>query len=169
MNMRNKFKLSHLYNFRCVRWPLKVYVRDRKKRDSGTTFGTPCRPHICTMRQLDRFHLRTMQLPIPSWYRTPLCQVALVGPSCSNALCRCHAFRTDSMSLAGFTLFCTPGMFNAVSNLGAGGTEDIILSDMANGVHYGLFSIMGLFAGGVTNCAYASIYIMTRSSPVEVL
>ncbi|KZV77525.1 MFS general substrate transporter [Peniophora sp. CONT] len=70
-----------------------------------------------------------MQLLIPPWYRLPLSQVILVG----------------------FTCFCTTGMFSAVSNLGAGGTEDIALSDMANGVHYGCFAIMGLFAGGVTN------------------
>ncbi|VDB95440.1 unnamed protein product [Peniophora sp. CBMAI 1063] len=70
-----------------------------------------------------------MPFAMPLWYRAPLCQVVLVG----------------------FTLFCTSGMFSAVSNLGAGGTEDIALSDMANAVHYGLFAIAGLFAGGVTN------------------
>ena len=42
-------------------------------------------------------------------------------------------------------------MFSAVSNLGAGGTQDVALSDMSNGVLYGCFAIMGLFAGGVTN------------------
>ena len=50
-------------------------------------------------------------------------------------------------------------MYSAVSNLGAGGTQDIALSDMGNGVLYGCFAIMGFSAGGVTNCGYASIYI----------
>ncbi|KZV77523.1 MFS general substrate transporter [Peniophora sp. CONT] len=70
-----------------------------------------------------------MPLPIPVWYRSPLTQVVLVG----------------------FTCFCTTGMFSAVSNLGAGGTEDVALSDIANGVLYGCFAAMGIFAGGVTN------------------
>ncbi|VDC05779.1 unnamed protein product [Peniophora sp. CBMAI 1063] len=42
-------------------------------------------------------------------------------------------------------------MFVAVTNLGAGGTEDVSLADTANGVLYGCFAIMGLFSGGVTN------------------
>ncbi|VDC04181.1 unnamed protein product [Peniophora sp. CBMAI 1063] len=70
-----------------------------------------------------------MQLPLPAWYRSPMTQVVMVGITC----------------------FCTVGMFSAVSNLGAGGTQDVALSDMSNGVLYGCFAIMGLFAGGVTN------------------
>lgn len=53
--------------------------------------------------------------------------------------------------LLGFTCFCTVGMFSAVSNLGAGGTQDVALSDIANGALYGLFAIMGFVAGGVCN------------------
>ena len=53
--------------------------------------------------------------------------------------------------LVGITCFCTTGMYSALSNLGAGGTQDITLSDEANGVLYGCFAVMGLFAGGVTN------------------
>lgn len=42
-------------------------------------------------------------------------------------------------------------MFSAVSNLGAGGTEDITLSDTSNGVLYGMFAITGLVSGGINN------------------
>ncbi|KAI0826328.1 MFS general substrate transporter [Irpex lacteus] len=53
--------------------------------------------------------------------------------------------------LVGFTCFCTPGIFSAVSNLGAGGTENVSLSDTSNGVLYGLFAVTGLVAGGFNN------------------
>jgi MFS family permease len=42
-------------------------------------------------------------------------------------------------------------MFSAVSNLGAGGTQDVALSDTANGVLYGLFALTGLVSGGICN------------------
>lgn len=45
-------------------------------------------------------------------------------------------------------------MYQAVSNLGAGGTQNVTLSDTANGVHYGMFAISGLFSGGVCNRVY---------------
>jgi hypothetical protein len=48
--------------------------------------------------------------------------------------------------------FATPGMFSAVSNLGAGGTQDVALSDTANGVLYGMFALTGLISGGINNC-----------------
>lgn len=35
-------------------------------------------------------------------------------------------------------------MFSAVSNLGAGGTQDVSLSDTSNGVLYGLFAVTGV-------------------------
>ena len=44
-------------------------------------------------------------------------------------------------------------MFSAVSNLGAGGTQDTALSDTANGVLYGMFALTGLVSGGINNCA----------------
>lgn len=44
-------------------------------------------------------------------------------------------------------------MFQAVSNLGAGGTQDVALSDTANGVLYGVFALSGLVSGGISNCA----------------
>ncbi|KAF8512978.1 MFS general substrate transporter [Gautieria morchelliformis] len=68
-------------------------------------------------------------MKLPSWYTTPTMQVLLVG----------------------FTCFCTPGMFSALNNLGAGGTQDITLSDTANGVLYGLFALTGFISGGICN------------------
>ena len=63
-------------------------------------------------------------------------------------------------------------MFSAVSNLGAGGTQDVALSDMSNGVLYGCFAIMGLFAGGVTNSEWllsTSTMLRARTCPRRVL
>lgn len=66
---------------------------------------------------------------LPAWYTTPMAQVILVGITC----------------------FGTVGMFSAVSNLGAGGTQDITLSDTSNGVLYGMFAVTGLVSGGINN------------------
>lgn len=63
------------------------------------------------------------------WYTTPTTQVVLIGITC----------------------FGTAGMFVAVSNLGAGGTQDVALSDTSNGVLYGLYAVAGLFSGGINN------------------
>jgi len=68
-------------------------------------------------------------MKLPTWYTSPTCQVVLVGITC----------------------FATPGMFSAISNLGAGGTQDVALSDTANGVLYGLFAVTGLVSGGICN------------------
>lgn len=51
--------------------------------------------------------------------------------------------------LVGFVAFCSVGMFSAIGGLGAGGTQDVQLSDMANSVLYGCFFIGGFFAGSV--------------------
>ena len=53
-------------------------------------------------------------------------------------------------------------MFSAVSNLGAGGTPDVVLSDISNGVLYGCFAIAGLFAGGVNNGAFLALSLRNR-------
>lgn len=53
-------------------------------------------------------------------------------------------------------------MFSAVSNLGAGGTPDVVLSDISNGVLYGCFAIAGLFAGGVNNGALFALSLRNR-------
>lgn len=47
--------------------------------------------------------------------------------------------------------FATVGMFSAVTNLGAGGIQDVALSDTANGVLYGAFALTGLISGGINN------------------
>ncbi|VDB94301.1 unnamed protein product [Peniophora sp. CBMAI 1063] len=62
-------------------------------------------------------------------YKTPLAQVTVVG----------------------LVFFATVGLFLSASNLGAGGTQDITLADISNGVLYGCLALMGFFAGGVTN------------------
>jgi len=68
-------------------------------------------------------------MQLPAFYTTPMAQVVLVGITC----------------------FATVGMFSAVSNLGAGGTQDVSLSDTANGVLYGMFALTGLISGGINN------------------
>ncbi|EIN11162.1 hypothetical protein PUNSTDRAFT_50256 [Punctularia strigosozonata HHB-11173 SS5] len=68
-------------------------------------------------------------MQLPAWYTTPTTQVVLVGITC----------------------FATVGMFSAVSNLGAGGTQDVSLSDTSNGVLYGMFALTGLISGGINN------------------
>ncbi|KAI0341296.1 MFS general substrate transporter [Trametopsis cervina] len=68
-------------------------------------------------------------MKIPAFYANPTTQIVLVGITC----------------------FATVGMFSAVSNLGAGGTQDVSLSDTSNGVLYGMFAITGLIAGGINN------------------
>lgn len=42
-------------------------------------------------------------------------------------------------------------MFSAVTNLGAGGLQDVALSDTANGVLYATFALTGLVSGGINN------------------
>ncbi|GJJ14230.1 hypothetical protein Clacol_008493 [Clathrus columnatus] len=69
------------------------------------------------------------RITLPRWYTTPTTQVVLVGITC----------------------FATVGMFSAVSNLGAGGQQDVSLSDTSNGVLYGFFAVTGLISGGICN------------------
>jgi hypothetical protein len=64
--------------------------------------------------------------------------------------------------VTGITCFATVGMFSAVSNLGAGGTQDTALSDISNGVLYGTFALTGLVSGGINN--RASLLIIRESS-----
>lgn len=58
-------------------------------------------------------------------------------------------------------------MFSALNNLGAGGTQDITLSDTANSVLYGLFAATGFVSGGICNGTW--YYNGTRIEPIEVL
>lgn len=53
------------------------------------------------------------------------------------------------MSIVGFVAFCSVGMFGAISNLGAGGLDDVQLSDVANSVLYAAFFLGGFFGGSV--------------------
>ncbi|KAF8582981.1 MFS general substrate transporter [Ramaria rubella] len=68
-------------------------------------------------------------MQLPSWYTSPTVQVILVGITC----------------------FATVGMFSALTNLGAGGLQNVALSDTANGVHYGFFALSGFVGGGICN------------------
>lgn len=54
-------------------------------------------------------------------------------------------------------------MYSAVSNLGAGGTQDVSLSDTSNAVLYAMFSLTGLVAGGINNRKEAHRKIVTTS------
>lgn len=47
-------------------------------------------------------------------------------------------------------------MFSAVSNLGAGGIQDVALSDTANGILYATFALTGLISGGINNGSLTS-------------
>lgn len=47
------------------------------------------------------------------------------------------------VALVGFVCFCSVGMFSAISNLGAGGTQDVTTSNISNSVLYGVFAISG--------------------------
>lgn len=42
-------------------------------------------------------------------------------------------------------------MFSAVTNLGAGGSQDIVTSNISNSVLYACFAVAGFFAGSVNN------------------
>lgn len=55
-------------------------------------------------------------------------------------------------------------MFSAVSNLGAGGSQDVALSDTANGVLYGMFALTGIISGGINNRASSSSQSYSRPS-----
>lgn len=89
-----------------------------------------------------------MTLITLAWHRTPLVQVIIVG------MLQSSSYSQSSPTLVGVVFFATVGMFLAASNLGAGGTQDIALSDISNSVLYGCFALMGLIAGGVTNREY---------------
>ena len=55
-------------------------------------------------------------------------------------------------------------MFSAVSNLGAGGTQDVALSDTSQGVLYGMFALTGLISGGINNRACPKLFFRTDRS-----
>ena len=121
-----------------------------------------------------------MHLQIPKWYRSVLRSKATEPyPTDPHDMTRQipndpgragrSVSRPSSQSLpvaaltlvfsiwAGITCFATVGMFSAVTNLGAGGTQDTALSDISNGVLYGMFSLTGLVSGGINNRAFSSL------------
>ena len=51
-------------------------------------------------------------------------------------------------------------MFSAVTNLGAGGTKDIALSDTSNAVLNATFALAGLVSGGINNRKYFHWHIV---------
>ena len=60
-------------------------------------------------------------------------------------------------------------MFSAVSNLGAGGTQDTALVDTANGVLYGMFALTGLVSGGINNREFSLSSEATLGHPHDAL
>lgn len=76
-------------------------------------------------------------------YNTPIVQIVFLGLVC----------------------LCCPGMFNALSGLGAGGSmsSNVALTDAANSALYSCFAIVGFFAGSVTNTLGVK-YTLTVSS-----
>lgn len=77
-------------------------------------------------------------------YHLPLTQVAFVGLVC----------------------LCCPGMFNALSGIGAGGlmASDITLTNTANSVLYACFAVVGVFAGSITNTIGVRATLFVRCS-----
>ncbi|KAG8477551.1 hypothetical protein CXB51_030946 [Gossypium anomalum] len=73
----------------------------------------------------------TAKVPVtsPFRYNSPLVQVSLIGLVC----------------------FCCPGMFNALTGMGAGGQVNPDASNNANTALYTTFSIFGVLGGGVYN------------------
>ncbi|PNY26827.1 Uncharacterized protein TCAP_03236 [Tolypocladium capitatum] len=55
------------------------------------------------------------------------------------------------VAIVGFVALCSVGMFTAIGGLGAGGTQDVQLSDIANSVLYGCFFVAGFFSGSINN------------------
>ncbi|KAI9314740.1 major facilitator superfamily domain-containing protein [Dichotomocladium elegans] len=70
-----------------------------------------------------------------------------------RSLFNIYASPVVQVVMLGLICLCCPGMFNALSGLGAGGlmAEDINLTNTANSVLYACFAVVGFFAGSVTN------------------
>ena len=63
----------------------------------------------------------------------------------------CYASPPFQLTLVAFVCFMCPGMFNAVNGLGGGGQFDASTADNANVALYSTFSVLGFFAGSITN------------------
>lgn len=55
--------------------------------------------------------------------------------------------------IVGLVLFCQPGMFDALSGLGAGGqrASSVSLTDESNAALYACFALIGLMGGSIVN------------------
>lgn len=66
-----------------------------------------------------------------------------------------NIFRYNSplvqVSLTGLVCFCCPGMFNALSGIGAGGQVDPTASDNSLTALYTTFAVFGVLGGGICN------------------
>ena len=63
----------------------------------------------------------------------------------------CYASPPSQLVLVALVCFLCPGMFNAVNGLGGGGQLNTTTSDNSNVAVYSTFSVLGFFAGSITN------------------
>ncbi|KAL0452352.1 UNVERIFIED_CONTAM: UNC93-like protein 1 [Sesamum latifolium] len=75
-------------------------------------------------------------------YNSPLVQVVLIGLVC----------------------FCCPGMFNALSGMGAGGQLDPTAANNANTALYSTFAVFGILGGGIYNILGPQLTLLTGCS-----
>ncbi|KFH41719.1 Protein of unknown functionlike protein [Hapsidospora chrysogenum ATCC 11550] len=62
-----------------------------------------------------------------------------------------YASPTVQLLMVSFVCFLCPGMFNALSGLGGGGQLDLTAQRYSNTALYGVFAVVGFFAGTVAN------------------
>ena len=62
-----------------------------------------------------------------------------------------YASPSSQLIIVSFVCFLCPGMFNAISGMGAAGQESAKAADAANVGLYSTFSVVGFFAGTFTN------------------
>ena len=62
-----------------------------------------------------------------------------------------YASPPSQLTVLAFVCFLCPGMFNALQGLGGAGQFTAKLSDNANVAVYSTFSVLGFFAGSITN------------------
>jgi hypothetical protein len=86
-------------------------------------------------------------------------------PHCSQMISRLNTPLAQIIIL-GFVAFCSPGMFNSLSGLGAGGrmSSDVALVDSANAALYACFAIVGFFAGSIVNTFGPKYTLMVSST-----
>lgn len=62
-----------------------------------------------------------------------------------------YASPTAQLLLVSLVCFLCPGMFNALSGMGGGGQVDASTVDISNLTLYGVFAVVGFFAGSICN------------------